>query len=56
MNPVGIVIAVLTFVVSALLIYRTIQRFEKETEKSLNTFFNTLIVVVLISIGLRNDD
>jgi prolipoprotein diacylglyceryltransferase len=53
---IATIIIVLTFVVSALLIYRTIQRFEKETEKSLNTFFNTLIVVVLVSIGLRNDD
>jgi prolipoprotein diacylglyceryltransferase len=53
---IATIIIVLTFVVSALLIYRTIQRFEKETEKSLNTFFNTLIVVVLISIGMRNDD
>jgi prolipoprotein diacylglyceryltransferase len=53
---IAAIIMVLTFVVSALLIYRTIQRFEKETEKSLNTFFNTLIVVVLISIGMRNDD
>jgi len=53
---IATIIIVLTFVVSALLIYRTIQRFEKETEKSLNTFFNTLIIVVLISIGMRNDD